>query len=418
MKIGKKIAAATGITVLAVIAAGIIGFTVYNNMDSVKLKRQMDLGQQYLAELNYEQAIVAFRTVIEIDPMSTEAYLGLAEAYLGLGEPENAMDILLQGYEATGQNEEIRQALTEIYLDEAKKETEAGEYEQALEYYDFLLELDGRNEQVLSDLEACLIRYLETLMAEGRYEEIRQLYEKYGEIVSASVFQEYLDALEEMEQIAAENREFMQIVYDLMEAEDYEALQELEETEELQAFLDRMDGEQFIYIPEDDGNAAGTGAGLYRLEEDSCCFFYGQYEAGIRSGEGSLFNTNDFGGYSVFSGEWRDDAPNGEGTQFFQRYMGATGEGYQEIYSGNLVNGLFDGAITDRTIMNGITYDMPVNVTMGIPEDKTAELTARLPYVAQAIPEGYYVYAYDNQNGNWYFSTIAEGDTLGVIGFR
>lgn len=74
--------------------------------------------------------------------------------------------------------------------------------------------------------------------------------------------------------------------------------------------------------------------------------------------------------------------------------------------------------MTNTTVMSGITYDMSVNVTMGVPEDKTDELAAQLPYVVQAIPEGYYAYAYDNQNGNWYFSTIAEGDTMGVIGFR
>lgn len=418
MKNNRKIVIVAGIMALAVLAAGIIGVAAYNNLDSVKLKRQMDLGQQYLAELDYEQAIVAFQAVIEIDPKSAEAYLGMAEAYIGLGDTENAIAVLRQGYEAADQNEEIRQVLIEVYIQEAKKCTETEDYLKALEYYDFLLELDGENEQVLLDLEECLIQYLGILMNEGRYEEIRQLYEKYGEVVSTDIFQEYLDAIEELERIEAENQEFMQTVYDLMEARDYDGLQALEETEELQAFLDRMEGEHFIYIPEDDSNATGTGAGIYRLSEGNCYFFYGQYEAGIRSGEGSTFNTNDFGGYTEFSGEWKEDMPNGEGTQFFQRYMGATGEGYQEIFSGNLVNGLFDGSITNRTIMSGTTYDMSVNVTMGIPEDKTAELTAQLPYISQAIPEGYYVYAYDNQNGNWYFSTIADGDRIGVIGFR
>lgn len=418
MKSKKKIAIIAGIIALVVLSAGVIGAAAYNNMDSVKLKRQMDLGQRYLEELNYEQAIAAFQAVIEIDPMSTEAYLGMAEAYIGLEDTENAIAILRQGYEAAGQNEEIRQMLIDVCMQEAKNCTETEDYGKALEYYDFLLELDGGNEQVLSELEACLIQYLKILMDEGRYEEIRQLYEKYGEVVSADIFQEYLDAIEEIERIAAENQEFMQTVYDLMEAKDYDGLQALEETEELQAFLDRMEGEHFIYIPEDDGSATGTGAGIYRLSEDSCYFFYGQYEAGIRSGEGNTFNTNSFGGYSEFSGEWKDDAPNGEGTQMFQRYMGATGEGYQEIFSGNLVNGLFDGTMINTTVMSGITYDMSVNVTMGVPEDKTDELAAQLPYVVQTIPEGYYAYAYDNQNGNWYFSTIAEGDTMGVIGFR
>ena len=48
MKSKKKIAIIAGIIALVVLSAGVIGAAAYNNMDSVKLKRQMDLGQRYL----------------------------------------------------------------------------------------------------------------------------------------------------------------------------------------------------------------------------------------------------------------------------------------------------------------------------------------------------------------------------------
>ena len=128
MKSKKKIAIIAGIIALVVLSAGVIGAAAYNNMDSVKLKRQMDLGQRYLEELNYEQAIAAFQAVIEIDPMSTEAYLGMAEAYIGLEDTENAIAILRQGYEAAGQNEEIRQMLIDVCMQEAKNCTETEDY--------------------------------------------------------------------------------------------------------------------------------------------------------------------------------------------------------------------------------------------------------------------------------------------------
>ena len=128
MKNNRKIVIVAGIMALAVLVAGIIGVAAYNNTDSVKLKRQMDLGLQYLAELDYEQAIVAFQAVIEIDPKSAEAYLGMAEAYIGLGDTENAIAVLRQGYEEADQNEEIRQALIEVYIQEAKNCTETEDY--------------------------------------------------------------------------------------------------------------------------------------------------------------------------------------------------------------------------------------------------------------------------------------------------
>lgn len=49
-----------------------------------RLGRQMTLGAKYLTENNYEEAIIAFTVAIEIEPRLTEAYLGRADAYLGL----------------------------------------------------------------------------------------------------------------------------------------------------------------------------------------------------------------------------------------------------------------------------------------------------------------------------------------------
>ncbi|MBT9777449.1 hypothetical protein GPL15_13140 [Clostridium sp. MCC353] len=49
-----------------------------------RLGRQMTLGAKYLTENNYEEAVIAFTAAIEIEPRLAEAYLGRAEAFLGL----------------------------------------------------------------------------------------------------------------------------------------------------------------------------------------------------------------------------------------------------------------------------------------------------------------------------------------------
>ena len=67
-----------------------------------RLQEQLDLGQRYIEELDYEQAIIAYEAAIEIDPMSADAYLGLAVAYMSVGDYEKAMEILNLGYEKTG----------------------------------------------------------------------------------------------------------------------------------------------------------------------------------------------------------------------------------------------------------------------------------------------------------------------------
>lgn len=67
-----------------------------------RLQEQLRLGEKYLTELDYEQAIAAYRAAIEIDPKCEEAYLGLADVYVAKGEPEQAAVVLQTGYEETG----------------------------------------------------------------------------------------------------------------------------------------------------------------------------------------------------------------------------------------------------------------------------------------------------------------------------
>lgn len=77
------------------------------------LQDYLDLGDKYLLELNYEEAVVAFTKAIELEPRDPNAYLKLANVYDAQEDYEKAVQILAQGYEATGDEEAKRQK--EIY---------------------------------------------------------------------------------------------------------------------------------------------------------------------------------------------------------------------------------------------------------------------------------------------------------------
>ncbi|MCR5556424.1 MAG: tetratricopeptide repeat protein [Butyrivibrio sp.] len=109
---GKTIGIITG-SIVAVIVALTVGFLVYRNSPSVRLNNALMLGQRYLQELNYEQAVVEFSLAIEIDPTNVEAYLGLAEAYVFLGDIAKAIEILQNGYDTTG-DETLKTRLDEL----------------------------------------------------------------------------------------------------------------------------------------------------------------------------------------------------------------------------------------------------------------------------------------------------------------
>ncbi len=72
----------------------------------------LDLGQKYLAEENYEQAIVAFSKVLELEPKALEAYEGLTNAYIKTENYEKAQDTIQCGiavYESLSESEQTEE---------------------------------------------------------------------------------------------------------------------------------------------------------------------------------------------------------------------------------------------------------------------------------------------------------------------
>ncbi len=74
----------------------------------------IDLGRTYLIELSYDKAVIEFTEAINIDPSNADAYLGLAEAYLGMGKTEEAVETLKLGYEKTA-DIKLKNMLDEIF---------------------------------------------------------------------------------------------------------------------------------------------------------------------------------------------------------------------------------------------------------------------------------------------------------------
>ena len=81
------------------------------------LREQMRLGDRYLDELDFERAIAAYEEAIEIDPKNVDAYMGLAQAYVGLQDYQSAIDILLEGEDETDDDDlkEFREQLESVW---------------------------------------------------------------------------------------------------------------------------------------------------------------------------------------------------------------------------------------------------------------------------------------------------------------
>jgi Tfp pilus assembly protein PilF len=191
-----------GMAVALLICVTII--IVSSQSTSKRLAKQLDLGQKYLEEMDYEQAIVAFNKAIEIDPMSVEAYLGMVEVYIRTTDFETALEYAKKGYEATGDEclkekldmleDEIKSIRLAEQLDLGNKYLEEMDYEQAIVAFNKALEIDPMNAEAYLGLVEVYIRTtdFETALeyAQKGYEATgdERLKEKIDMIESGSIF--------------------------------------------------------------------------------------------------------------------------------------------------------------------------------------------------------------------------------------
>lgn len=112
-------------------------------------QEQYDLGMRYLEEENYEEAIVAFTAAIEIDSNYADAYTGRGNAYIFSGETDEHLAQALSDYQKAL---ELDEENTAAYLGIADIYIRQGNYEDALEILNEGLEKTGGNEEIAAKI--------------------------------------------------------------------------------------------------------------------------------------------------------------------------------------------------------------------------------------------------------------------------
>ncbi len=89
------------VVLVIVVLAAIVIVTATATSASRKSARQVDLGNKYLSELDYEQAVLSFKEAIKIDPKNEEAYEALIDTLIrwadqkaGDGDPDGAIILI------------------------------------------------------------------------------------------------------------------------------------------------------------------------------------------------------------------------------------------------------------------------------------------------------------------------------------
>lgn len=123
MKNGKKILLFIISILVILLAVANVFLYIHVTSPAQKAGKQLDLGQQYLLELEYEEAVAAFEIVIEIEPKNVAAYMGMAEAYIGMGDIDQAIRVLKRGYRETG-DEELGSLLEQLEAELNREEAD------------------------------------------------------------------------------------------------------------------------------------------------------------------------------------------------------------------------------------------------------------------------------------------------------
>lgn len=105
---------------------------------------QMELGEKYLRERDYESAIEAFSRCIELDPEKTDAYLMLSEIYMDQDRLQDALDILQKGYDSTN-DQSLMEKYGEICLELAYQYYDDEEFDSAIEAFENAISADPSN---------------------------------------------------------------------------------------------------------------------------------------------------------------------------------------------------------------------------------------------------------------------------------
>lgn len=102
------------------------------------VEHNLKLGYKYLEEGKYEEALLAFNKVLEIEENNTKAVLGVADAYVGLDRFEEAVEFLNIHIAMDNTKTELYDKLIQIYVDKGDYDGAKRVIENAAQYgYNF-----------------------------------------------------------------------------------------------------------------------------------------------------------------------------------------------------------------------------------------------------------------------------------------
>ncbi len=421
-----------------------------------RLDRAMENARKAMEEQRYDDAEKYYRDALDIDDKNMEAVNGCMDALIKAKKNDDAkaqydkfreeikkysaqdvksrgglldefyakagdmyeegsdeyVTIVEEGYNIVA-SDTIRDELVAAYIKNADDYVTYTDYDARIEVYNKALELVPDNQDALDKRADCVKDALEGMINNGDYDGAEAFIEKYKDTVTGVDYDIYESQIETFRKNQAMIKETMENAEEYMSRKDYESMLSVDDSEGANLIYSTMQGDQYIYAAgEDTADFTGTAVALCRYD-DGYYFYYGSFENGERSGEGNSFVSTGGSTYRAYEGSWSGGDPNGAGKTIECATSDSGGEAYICYYTGNLVNGLFDGTVSASLESGGSTYTGSFTASNGAVSD-----------VSDNYPEYSFGRSYsmiyivmENGTSQYWYDGFEDGDKIGVLGY-
>lgn len=425
-----------------------------------RLDRAMEKAKKAMEEQRYDDAEKYYRDAIDIDDKNMEAVNGCMDALIKAEKNDDAkaqynkfreeikkysdkdvkskgklldefyakagdmyeegcdeyVTIVEEGYDLVA-SDTIRDELVAAYIKNADDFVTYTDYDARIEVYNKALELVPDNQDALDKRAGCAKDALEGMINNGDYDGAEAFIDKYKDIVTGVDYDIYESQIETFRKNQAMIKETMENAEEYMSGKDYESMLSVDNSEGAELIYSTMQGDQYIYAAgEDTTGYTGTAVALCKCSE-GYYFYYGSFEDGIRSGEGNSFMMSSDGYYRAYEGSWADGKPNGSGKTIEKGHSVNEKneiEKYMCYYTGNLVDGLFDGAVSAEIKAAGNTYTGSFTADNGAVEDVSGDYPQ---YEFGGNVGIVYVVLKNSGLQRYWYSSCNDGDKIGAIGY-
>ncbi|WP_031547573.1 tetratricopeptide repeat protein [Oribacterium sp. FC2011] len=110
--------------VTGMLLAALVGMLVYFNLPAQRIRRMLKTANKYIAEENYDEAILTLQKMLEIDPKNEDLYVLLADTYEKNGDIDKEIEFLQEAVTLMPENQKISEVLLDVYPEVTISEAE------------------------------------------------------------------------------------------------------------------------------------------------------------------------------------------------------------------------------------------------------------------------------------------------------